>query len=190
MQLDGSRILLRDFRRDDISAYQGYHADKRYLEFYGPEVSDPMHAQQLVEVFVRTAHEEPRSDYTMAIIDRDTLGLIGCCSLRTARQPAGQAEFGLELSPDWWGRGLAVEAARTLLEFGFTALALSQVRGESVTENRRVNRLVRNLGFERIAIRPGTAWMNKRGWTYSNWLLTKSAWAVAANKRLERAREG
>jgi RimJ/RimL family protein N-acetyltransferase len=174
--LERDRLLLRDFCAEDVAAYQRYHADPRYLQYYAPEVADPEHAKTLVETFVDSAQAKPRRDFTLAIVERSASQLIGCCSLRTAGQDKGHAEFGLELSPSFWSRGFAVEAAGALLEFGFHTLNLSEIRGQSVTENRRVEQLVLKLGFKKLRESEGAAWMAARGWTHSEWSLTRSAW--------------
>ena len=84
MQLEADRVLLRDFRGDDVTELQRYHADPDFLEFYAPDVATPEHAKQLVELFVRTARAQPRLDFSLAVVDRGSAQLIGCCSLRTA----------------------------------------------------------------------------------------------------------
>ena len=178
MYLEAERVFLRDFRDEDVSPFERYHADERYLRFYAAEAGEPMHARALVKMFMEAARASPRRDFTLAIVERAGCELIGCCSLRTAGKPARRADFGLELAPSWWGRGLAAESARALLEFGFDSLTLNEVHGQSVSENRRVARLVARLGFARMPDRPGSAWMRERGWTFAEWLLTKEAWAA------------
>ena len=177
MHLEGGRVTLREFRSDDVAELERFHKDPRYLEFYAPEVSEPTFAKTLVGLFIRTAKEEPRYDYTLAIVERVSSQLIGCCSLRTAGQQAGYAEFGMEVSPDFWGRGLAAAAAREMIRFGFDALRLDEIRGVSVTANHRVEPLVTKLGFVKIAEHGGAPWMTARGWTHTVWALTKATWA-------------
>ena len=177
VQLESDRVTLREFSPGDVAALEQYHADLRYLEFYAPEVSERTFAKSLVELFIRTAEAEPRFDYTLAIVERASSRLIGCCSLRTANQKAGHAEFGMELSPDLWGRGLAAEAGREMLRFGFETLGLDEIRGVSVAANRRVDRLVNTLGFTKLEERAGAPWMVARGWSQTVWVLTKAAWA-------------
>ena len=43
------------------------------------------------------------------------------------------AEFGIEIAPSAWGRGLATEASRALLAFAFRELRVSTLTGVSVT---------------------------------------------------------
>lgn len=180
MELLGDRIALREHVIDDWSTLAEYQADRRYLEFYPPEVDVPERTKALVDRFVAWATEQPRANYQFGIVDRATGRLIGSCGLRTAGMAAGCAEFGLELSPDWWGRGLAAESARAVLRFGFETLALEQVRGVSVTQNVRIVRLVRRLGFVEGATRADDEWMRARGWTLTEWVLTKDVWARGA----------
>lgn len=178
MRLECERVSLRDFRAEDVAAFQRLHADPRYMQYYGPEVADLEHQSKLVERFVETARAQPRRDFTLAIVDRATSQLIGCGSLRTAGQDDGHAEFGFGLSANYWGRGLATEAAAALLAFGFDALKLEEIRGQSVTQNVRVARLVSRLGFGKRREYEGAAWMSARAWTHTEWSLTKTAWAA------------
>jgi RimJ/RimL family protein N-acetyltransferase len=180
MQLECDRVFLRDFRADDLTAYRRLHADPRYLQYYAPDVADPESQRRLVGQFVETALANPRRDFTLAVVERAASQLIGVASLRTAGHADGQGEFGFGLSADFWGRGLAAEAARALLQFGFDALKVAEIRGRSVTQNVRVTRLVSKLGFNRLRECEGAEWMRTRGWTHTEWSLTKPAWTATA----------
>jgi [ribosomal protein S5]-alanine N-acetyltransferase len=176
VRLDADRVTLREFCSDDIAELEAYHRDPRYFEFYEPEVSERTSAKTLLALFIRTAQAKPRYDYSLAIVEGVSSQLIGCCSLRTAGQASGGAEFGMEVRPDFWGRGLAAEAAREMIRFGFDALRLDEIRGISVTANHRVERLVTALGFVNLGEHEGAPWMAARGWTNTTWGLTKSKW--------------
>jgi RimJ/RimL family protein N-acetyltransferase len=104
--------------------------------------------------------------------------LIGCCGVRGERLEVGNAEFGIELDPRWWGRGVATEAARAILGFGFRELGLEEVRALSVTENSRLSRLVSKLGFAVLDRRPGPAWIAARGWSQTEWRLRRERWEI------------
>lgn len=176
VQLESHRVVLRELSLDDVAEWQGFFADPRYLEFYAPEVGNPQFAKDLADLFVRTATANPRRDYTLAVVERLSSRLIGCCSLRTAGQKADCAEFGMGLSPDFWGRGLAAETAREMLRFGFETLHLGEISGQSVTANDRVANLVTKLGFVKLGEPAGALWMAARGWTHTLWALAKSTW--------------
>ena len=176
MELTGERILLREFAESDVGGLFAVHSDPRLLRYYAPEVGTPEHARMLVEMFIRWASENPRQNFQLAIVDRETNALLGSCGIRQASCPPDQAEFGIGIDADWWGRGIAQEAARTILRFGFSELGLREVRGVAISENEAVTKLVRRLGFDRGTIRRGDAWMDERGWNAVDWVLTSETW--------------
>lgn len=182
MELTGDRITLREHIHEDWVPLAAYQADARYLQFNPAEGSVPEQARRLAELFVTWAGQQPRENYQLAVVHRATGHLIGSAGLRMAGMAPGCAEFGLELSPDWWGRGLAAESSRLLLGFGFDTLALEQIRGMSVTENAQVARLVQRFGFVEGATHAGNenAWMRARAWSFTEWVLTKDAWTGGA----------
>jgi ribosomal-protein-alanine N-acetyltransferase len=176
MELTGERILLREFEESDVGGLFAVHSDPRVLRYYAPEVGMPEHARMLVEMFIRWANENPRQNFQFAIIDLETNGLLGSCGIRRKGCPSDQAEFGIGIDADWWGRGIAQEAARIILRFGFSQLNLDQVHGVAVSENEAVAKFVRRLGFSLRTARGGDAWMAKRGWSAVDWVITRETW--------------
>lgn len=177
MQILTERLILREFVSEDATAFAACHADPSYTEFYGPEESEPERLRQLVETFSVWSAEVPRRNWQLAIVERaGSNELVGTGGVRTHRLEGGCGELGLGLAPRLWGRGLATEAARALLHFGFADLVLREIIGTSVTQNVRVARLVERLGFERIGTRSGPDWMQARGWNQTEWRLTAEAW--------------
>lgn len=172
------RLALRDFTLEDLPAYLEHQADPRHTEFYGPGETGPDFTRSLVERFVQWAAEVPRRNYQLAVVLREGAGeLIGSCGVRLHGCEAGKGDFGLGLAPRHWGRGFATEAARAILEFGFRELGLQEIRGVTVTENSRVQRLVARLGFTKVETIPGLDWMSARGWSQSVWRLRAGEWS-------------
>ncbi|NKN41142.1 GNAT family N-acetyltransferase [Streptococcus alactolyticus] len=56
-------------------------------------------------------------------------------------------EMGYLLHPDYWGQGLMTEAARALLEVGFTLLNLHKIEIECYGYNKASQRIAEKLGF-------------------------------------------
>ena len=174
MEIITKRLLLREFTEGDLPGLVAYRADRQYAEF---DQAPDNHARELLTLFLRWAAEVPRRNYQLAIAP---LGapreLMGCCGLRGQGLDAGRAEFGIEVAPRWWGHGFATEAARALLRVGFRELELHEVRGVSVTQNTRVTSLVSRLGFVSVGSSDGPAWIATRGWSQTQWLLTRQRW--------------
>jgi RimJ/RimL family protein N-acetyltransferase len=176
MQLTGQRVLLREFSRGDVGALAAVHADPRVLRYYAPEVGTIEHATMLVDLFMQWASEDPRDNFQLAIVDRETSALLGSCGVRTKGCSAGKAEFGIGIHSSRWGKGIATEAARMILGFGFAELRLDEISGVAVAENEAVSKFVRRLGFSSRAPRPGEPWMQERGWNALDWVMTRETW--------------
>ncbi|MDX2213539.1 MAG: GNAT family N-acetyltransferase [Oculatellaceae cyanobacterium bins.114] len=177
MEIITKRFLLRDFVQEDEPAFLAYHADPRYAEFCSPEEVTPDFTHQLFQRFMQWATEVPRCNYQLAIIDRRNLALIGCGGLRQGGDTAGQAEFGIELAPQYWGRyAYAIEIGKALIDFGFRDLELEEIIGISVNADLRVSRLAERYGFRAIATQLGSEWMQMQGWNQIKWQLTRESW--------------
>jgi RimJ/RimL family protein N-acetyltransferase len=178
MEIVTKRFLLRDFTKEDEPSFLAYHADPRYAEFCAPEEVAPSHTRELLRLFSQWAAERPRRNYQLAIVDRrNSQELIGCCGLRRKGHDSDQAELGIELAPRCWGRyAYAIEVASALIEFGFCDLGLKEIRGVSVSANLRVARLAHRYGFVAVGTRPSPDWMYARGWSQTEWQLTRESW--------------
>lgn len=152
------------------------HSDPRVLRHYAHEVGTPEHARMLVEMFIRWANESPRENFQLAIVDLGTSAMLGTCGIRKKGCLPGQAEFGIGIDADWWGRGIAREAAVTILRFGFSELGLSEVHGVAVSENEAVTKFMQRLGFHPVVSRRGPDWMTERGWSAVDWGITRETW--------------
>jgi [ribosomal protein S5]-alanine N-acetyltransferase len=176
MQLQGQRILLREFRDDDVDALEAIHSDPRAMRYYAPEVATRAHAQMLVTKFIGWANESPRRNYQLAIVTADTGELLGSCGVRSKDCAPGKAEFGIGIGSSSWGKGIAHEAARLIISFAFSELGLDEVYGVAVAENEAVAKFARRLG---LAPRPAAqrdAWMRELNFNATEWVIGRDAW--------------
>lgn len=177
MEIVTKRFLLRDFNQADEPAFLAYRAEPCYAEFCAPEEVTPEFSQELLQRFRQWAAEYPRRNYQLAIIDRRSSELIGCGGLRRDGYEPKQAELGIELAPQFWGRyAYAIEVGKALIEFGFRDLGLTEIRGISISANLRVSRLAERYGFISVGTRPSPDWTRARGWHQTEWQLTRETW--------------
>ncbi|MBD2211198.1 GNAT family N-acetyltransferase [Calothrix sp. FACHB-156] len=182
MEIVTKRFLLRDFITEDEPAFFAYHTDPRYAEFCSPEEVAPNYTRELLSLFRQWANERPRINYQFAIVERfNSQELIGCCGLRRENYSSEQAELGIELAPKFWGRyAYAIEVAKAMIDFGFQNLGLKQIRGITVSANLRIARLALRYGFVKIGTILSPDWMRERGWSQTEWLLTRESWESEA----------
>jgi [ribosomal protein S5]-alanine N-acetyltransferase len=71
----------------------------------------------------------------------------GCGGLRPYEPEARILELGFHLRPDYWGKGLAVEAGRALVRFAFTELGATARFAGHHPSNAASRRVLEELGF-------------------------------------------
>ena len=98
-------------------------------------------------------HYKLGSFYDWAIIDTEQEKMIGTCGFTRFNLPNNSAEIGYVLNPEYWGRGIAVEAAREVVRFGFEELGLNRIEARYMVGNEASKRVMEKLGmsFEGVA---------------------------------------
>lgn len=145
MELRTARLVLRDFRTDDVAVVFEYQAKPEYLRHYDGTLPTRDAVDRLIALFREWAGAIPRTKYQLAITLNDRV--IGTCGVRQEPDRPAIAEFGCELDPDFWGRGYAAEASRALLVLAVQTLRLERVIARTRPENRAAIRLAEGLGF-------------------------------------------
>jgi RimJ/RimL family protein N-acetyltransferase len=77
----------------------------------------------------------------------DSADHAGCAGLRPYRIEDKIYELGFHLRPAYWGRGLAEEAARAAMAFGFETLGAAALFAGHHQENRASKHILLKLGF-------------------------------------------
>jgi RimJ/RimL family protein N-acetyltransferase len=83
---------------------------------------------------------------TWAIVWRETGRLIGIMGLAPAPD-ARSAELGYYIARDFWGRGVATEAARAIIELAFESLGYLNLTSGYHADNPASGRVLAKLGF-------------------------------------------
>lgn len=157
-QLTTSRLRLEPFAEGHLAGLNEMNADPevmRYLSDGRPETLDETRA--VIERVTRRWQEVGYSWW--AFIERETGELVGAGAIQNLRREATPLpdlacplEIGWRLRRDRWGRGLAVEAARTMADFAFTALAARELLAVCHPDNVASANVMKRLGMEDVGI--------------------------------------
>ena len=146
-ELRTERLFLRRWRDSDRIPFQQMNADPRVMEF----MPEPLTADASDALFDRAQEHFNRHGFGPFAVELvETIAFIGFIGLSV---PAFGAHFmpaveiGWRLSFDHWGRGLATEGARAVLDHGFVTLKLSGVVAFTVPANVRSRRVMEKLGM-------------------------------------------
>jgi len=72
---------------------------------------------------------------------------VGCCGLRPYKPEQGIPELGFHLRPKFWGRGLAPEAATSVIQYAFETLGARALSAGHHPDNTKSKKVLEKLGF-------------------------------------------
>jgi RimJ/RimL family protein N-acetyltransferase len=158
--IETERLLLRPYEPGDFDALLAIEsrADvNRYL------YSEPRGADEVRGVLERKLAETSLRDegdtLAVAVVLRAAGAMIGGCILHWTSREHRLGEIGFVLHPDHHGHGYAAEAARPLLEFGFTTVGLHRIIGRLEARNSASARVLDKLGMRREALLLENEWV-------------------------------
>lgn len=79
-----------------------------------------------------------------------TGNIIGCCGFHPVGKSRTRVELGSHLMPTYWGQGLALEAALTILEYAKEKLEIVSVMAGHNPNNKASSKILHRLGFKRV----------------------------------------
>ncbi|MFE9687646.1 GNAT family N-acetyltransferase [Streptomyces sp. NPDC006285] len=123
------RLELRELVLDDVAAMHAVYGSTTATEHLSFEPRTMDQVAQIVTRSVASATAEPRTEYALAVVQRETGDLIGSGRLATDPHQQRGATFGFALHPDTWGAGYGLETVRLLLGLAFEELHLHRVWG-------------------------------------------------------------
>jgi ribosomal-protein-alanine N-acetyltransferase len=160
--LQGERVRLREVTPDDAPAALHWSSDPEVFRYMAYDVITTVEeeAEFLAGKAARAA-EQPRPEYDLGI-EVETRGLVGMARLGITSFDHRHAELGYCLRRDEWGRGLATEAARLLLQLAFDRLGLHRVSAFHDPRNGASGRVLEKIGMEREGLLRENVWAHGR----------------------------
>lgn len=127
MQLRTDRLLLREYQASDLEDKFAFESDPLVVKYvcYGPYSRE----ECLRDLEFHIAHQSanPRRYYHLGLVLPAADHLIGWCGLELQDENKRDGEIGYALNRDYWGNGYMLEAAQTILTFGFEQLKLQRI---------------------------------------------------------------
>lgn len=151
MILETERLIMREFAASDWERVLAYQSDLLYLRYYDWFERSEQDVKAFVQMFLDYQKERPRTKYQLAVTLKSNSLLIGNCGVRVNDSLLREANIGYELDPLYWGQGLATEAARMIVQFGFQELGMHRIWAQTLVENKGSARVLTKLGMQQEA---------------------------------------
>lgn len=140
---DTDRLSFRVWMDADLDRLHQICSDSQVMEFVGNgQVWSRQRTGQFIQSAIDTLQEH--GYFQWAVIHKADQHLIGYCGfVKTTTAP----EIGWRMAPEYWGQGLATEAARATLKHGIEKLGFQRVIATVQAANLASIRVIQKLGM-------------------------------------------
>jgi RimJ/RimL family protein N-acetyltransferase len=146
--IETERLLLRPFSPVDLDDFALLCADPEVMRFIGN--GEPQ-SRELADIRFNALikHRNDHGFAPFAVTTKFSSEFAGFCGLQHLDNTP-EIEVGYRLASRFWGMGLATEAARVSLRFGFEDLALDRIVAVVQPENIASCRVIEKIGLRYV----------------------------------------
>ncbi len=139
------RLGFRNWTKDDLDLARELWGDLEVMKFFG----GPFSEEEIRKRFKREMARRLVHGFQYWVIELLEGGeFVGVCGLRPYRPAEEVVELGFHLRPKFWGRGLAMEAARAAIGYAFATYAPKKLAAGHHPENLNSRKVIEKLGFK------------------------------------------
>lgn len=145
--MEGIAVELRPLALDDVTPiYVNWLNDEEVCKYNSHHVFP--YTIELAMEYVKHVRSQ-KSDLVLAIVAKDSGMHIGNISLQNIHPVYRNAEYAIILGDkNYWGKGIAKEASKMIIQHGFSALNLHRIYCGTSAENMPMQKLALALGFK------------------------------------------
>ena len=147
--IETSRLLLRNWKKGDREAFAHMNSDPKVMEFMPGRLSSAesdLLADRIEDHFRRHGFGLYAAELRQ---EGQFIGFIGLSVPAFEAHFTPCVEIGWRLAADYWGRGLATEGAKAVVEHAFGVLGLESLVSFTVPANVRSIRVMEKIGMIR-----------------------------------------
>jgi RimJ/RimL family protein N-acetyltransferase len=147
VELTGPRLTLREMRVADAPALTALinHPKVFRMLLDSEPATEEIFVRRIGELRKQAQEQDPRLFFNLTFtVDG---AIVGNGGLNVHSMTHRRAEIGYAVHHDWWGRGVATEAARLLIEFGFRTLGMHRIEATTRPDNAASGRVLEKAGL-------------------------------------------
>jgi len=146
IQIETDRLLLRPFQESDFEAVYEFGSNKKVQEFTGENDLLTLQGAKDIIKNVWFKDYEKHGYGRWATIYKSDNRLIGFTGLKYLEE-IDETDIGFRYLPEYWGKGIATEASKEMIRYGFEKLNLAEIIAIAMKENIASNRVLVKIGL-------------------------------------------
>ena len=143
--IETARLRLRPFRLDDVDALHRLWTEPEVRQYlWDGDVITRERVESLVNTSLTSF--EDHGFGLWAVLPREEESLIGFCGFWFFHEPP-KLELLYGISPAHWHKGLATEAARAMMNYGFRELSFQRIEASTDAANMASSKVMERAGM-------------------------------------------
>jgi RimJ/RimL family protein N-acetyltransferase len=145
-RVETARLRLRMFTPADVDQMWEITSDPKVMRYIGHGI--PLSREETEANVINIVSAFRRRGFGRWALEKKAGGrVVGYCGLSLSNEEVG-VELAYMLARPEWGAGLATEAGRACLRYGFERLGVESIAGLTMRDNRRSRRVLERVGME------------------------------------------
>ena len=146
IKIETERLILREFSVADTSDVLAFGADPQVNKYTGDQQISTLEEARSI---IRDVNHKDYQTYgygRWALIYKPDNKLIGFVGLKYLPEME-VTDIGFRMLPEYWGKGIATEAAKEVIRYGFEKLGLERIIGIALPENIASCKVLEKIGL-------------------------------------------
>ncbi|BAZ27276.1 putative acetyltransferase [Kalymmatonema gypsitolerans NIES-4073] len=142
-EIETARLRLRHFTPDDFDDLFRLYSDPEVMRYLSPKTKEQ--TQTSLSKHIKQWQEQNFGIW--AVIHKDSGKMIGRCGLGFL-QNTPEVELGYVFDKSYWNMGIATEASRATLKYGFLEVNLDKIVAIAIPQNIASVRVIQKVGMK------------------------------------------
>jgi RimJ/RimL family protein N-acetyltransferase len=172
--LTGERVTLREVRESDAAALLAMLTTDEVAEFVSPL---PRTVDGFAGFIAEAHHDRTRGNsFCYGVVPHGYEDAMGLFQVRQLEPGFGSAEWGFAIGSPFWGSGVFLDGARTVIDFSFGVVGVHRMEARSIASNGRGNAALRKVGATQEGILRRSFQRNGLFFDQILWSILKEDW--------------
>jgi [ribosomal protein S5]-alanine N-acetyltransferase len=152
-ELTTDRLILREMLPSDAADVLTFRGDPIVQKYDDPPIHTVQEALDFIEEIRQKSVAQKSQAWGVAL--KESNRIIGLVGLWYWNHYHRRAEVGYGIAAAYWGQGIAQEAVKAVVRYGFEGMGLNRIYARTLVVNERSVRMLERLGFVREGTQRG-----------------------------------
>lgn len=149
--IETENLIIRPYSIEDLEDLHNVYSDEAVMAFIPEGVMSYEWVKDLIKWMNEYCYENNTPDHIIkfgvSVVHKESEKVIGWCGLGALDCKPEDVEIFYGLSSEYWGQGLATEAAKAMLNYGFEVIGLNRIIAIVNPNNIASKKVIEKIGM-------------------------------------------